>query len=367
MRLQMALTLAAVCASGCFDGEGDAAFTLDLGVLRERAVAAGQRVDEATVAVTSDRLVGAVARPVDVESLRFEIDVPSGVPLLLEAQTCISVAGRCVANYWGLARATPVPRSSAEVVISAYAAGELLVDIQRIDGGVVPPGFRVELEAVAPRDPLVATFATSQGERLVVPAGSYRVLTSALSDGSLTLGLVNEPVLTVGQGAAVTQTLFFGVCTVGVDVDKDGLDCAADCDESSAACGLDCLTDVDADGTPDCRDTCLDDDRDGYGRGGPGCLGPDCDDTTATRAPDRPEICNGADDDCDPGTSDALACVQQEGGPDADGIIDVDGDPDDDIGDPDDDGDPTDQLSDIDTDADCDMAMGDDMSTCGAL
>ncbi len=367
MRVQVALALAAVCASACFDSDRDASFTLELGVLRERAMAAGQRVDEATIAVTSDRLVGEIARPVDLESLRFELDVPSGVPLLLEAQTCIAVAGKCVANYWGVARATPPPRSRAEVVIPAYAAGELYVDIQRIDGGSVPAGFRVELEAIAPRDPQVARFATRQGEHLVVPAGSYRVVTSALSDGGLTLGLLGEPVLNVGQGAAVSQTLFFGACTAGLDVDKDGLDCAVDCDESSAACGRDCVTDVDADGTPDCRDGCIDSDRDGYGLGGAGCLGSDCDDTTAMVAPDRPELCNGADDDCDPGTSDAMACVTQEGGPEADGIIDEDGDPDDGMGDPDDDGDPTDQLVDIDADADCDLAMGDDMSTCGAL
>ena len=361
MRLGVALTLAAVCASACFDDARDASFALELGVLRERAVAAGQRVDEATVTVVSDRLVGEVARPVDADTLRFELDVPSGLPLLLEAKTCIAVGGNCVANYWGAARATPLPRSRSEVVVPAYPAGELLVDVQRLDGGLVPAGFRVELEAVAPRDPRVASFATRQGERLVVPAGSYRVLTSALSDGGLTLGLLDESVLTVGQGAAVTRTLFFGACVAGLDVDKDGLDCAADCDESSAACGLDCLTDVDADGTPDCRDPCIDDDRDGYGLGGAGCLGPDCDDTSALRAPDRAEICNGADDDCDPGTSDAAACVQQEGGQDADGIIDADGGP----GDAD--FDPADQLGEIDIATECDLAMGDDMSTCGAL
>jgi hypothetical protein len=329
--------------------------------LRERAVAAGQRVDEATVAVISDRLVGEVVRPVDMGTLRFELDVPSGVPLLLEAQTCIAAGGKCVANYWGVARATPAPRSRAEVVIPAYAAGELLIDVQRIDGGVVPPGFRVELEAVSPRDPLVASFATSQGDHLVVPAGSYRVVTSALSDGRLTLGLLGEPVLTVGQGAAVHQTLFFGSCTAGLDVDRDGRDCASDCDESSAACGLDCVTDVDADGTPDCRDGCIDNDRDGYGSG-QACLGADCDDTTAARAPDRAELCNGADDDCDPGTSDGEACVQHDGGPGADGIIDEDGDGDADDGA----GDPTDQFQEID--ADCDYVGGDDMSAaCQAI
>ncbi len=358
-RIGLVLAFAALGLAACFADEGDASLTLELGVLRERAVAAGQRVDEATVGVTSDRLAGEVVRPVDLDALSFELDVPSGVPLLFEARACIAAGGRCIANYWGVARATPAPRSRAEVVIPAYAAGELLVDVRRLDGGAVTPGFRVELEAVAPRDARVAKFATRQGEQLVVPAGRYRVVTSALSEGGLTLGLVSDPLLTVGQGAIVSQTLFFGVCTAGIDVDLDGLDCATDCDESSPACGSDCATDIDADGTPDCRDTCIDTDRDGYGHGAAGCLGPDCDDTTASRAPDRPERCNGADDDCDPGTSDAAACVFEEGGPGPDGINDDDGDPG--TGDPDDDGHGADGL-----DGDCDPAMGDDMSVCGA-
>ncbi len=43
---------------------------------------------------------------------------------------------------------------------------------------------------------------------------------------------------------------------------------------------------------------CIDEDADGYGVGGQ-CLGPDCDDADGERHPERPELCDGTDQDCD--------------------------------------------------------------------
>jgi len=43
---------------------------------------------------------------------------------------------------------------------------------------------------------------------------------------------------------------------------------------------------------------CVDEDADGYGVGAQ-CEGPDCDDDDIARHPDAPELCNGADEDCD--------------------------------------------------------------------
>jgi hypothetical protein len=43
---------------------------------------------------------------------------------------------------------------------------------------------------------------------------------------------------------------------------------------------------------------CVDEDRDAYGQG-VGCMGRDCDDTSADVNPGEPERCNGSDDDCD--------------------------------------------------------------------
>jgi hypothetical protein len=326
--MRVALALIAVLAVTACSDDGDAELGFDLGILREHALAAGQRVDKAEVAVSSERLVGDVFEPVDTHTLHFELSVPSGIPLLLEAKTCIEAAGACVPNYWGFARATPAPRSRSELVIKAYGAGELLIDVKRVDGGPIPDGFRVDLDAVAPRDPQLAHFSAQQGARIVLPAGAYRVATSALNDGALSLALVNDPMLTVGQGASLSQTLVFGACTAGVDFDKDGVDCLVDCDDTSPSCAVDCGTDVDTDGTPDCRDGCLDADRDGYGRAGQAassCLGADCDDSNASRAPDRAEVCNGYDDDCDPGTIDNDACVATDGGSDPDGFDDEEG------------------------------------------
>lgn len=125
-----------------------------------------------------------------------------------------------------------------------------------------------------------------------------------------------------------------------VDADGDGVPASEDC------------ADGDADIRPGAEERCngLDDDcdgmvdedavdaglwfpdRDGDGFGdeeaafractqpsGAGQTGGDCDDTTATVNPDRPEQCNGRDDDCDGDTDEAGAAGEQTWFRDADG------------------------------------------------
>src|SRR5947208_713285 len=50
---------------------------------------------------------------------------------------------------------------------------------------------------------------------------------------------------------------------------------------------------------------CADNDGDGYGLG-PGCLGPDCDDSNVEVHPGAAEACNGIDDDCNSVVDDGL-------------------------------------------------------------
>ncbi len=67
-------------------------------------------------------------------------------------------------------------------------------------------------------------------------------------------------------------------------------------------------------GDEPCEQDCIDHDGDRYGEG-PGCLGPDCDDTDPNVNPRQEEICeNGIDDDCD-GIDDECPtdCVDEDG------------------------------------------------------
>ncbi|MBJ75143.1 MAG: hypothetical protein CMN31_28075 [Sandaracinus sp.] len=56
---------------------------------------------------------------------------------------------------------------------------------------------------------------------------------------------------------------------------------------------------------------CVDEDADGYGVGA-SCLGPDCNDADADRNPGAPELCDGADQDCDEAVDEMFVdCDQQ--------------------------------------------------------
>ena len=90
-----------------------------------------------------------------------------------------------------------------------------------------------------------------------------------------------------------------------VELSNIGRVCLPTCDPEAPVCapGFNCILDfttgVDV---PTCTPfgglCCIDDDGDGYGVGA-GCLGPDCDDTSAAVRPGVLELCNGVDDDCD--------------------------------------------------------------------
>ena len=80
----------------------------------------------------------------------------------------------------------------------------------------------------------------------------------------------------------------------------DGTTYANDCERQQAGAGLDYVG--------ACQVQCLDNDGDGYGRGAD-CLGPDCNDNDPDIFPGQPELCDGADNDCDPATEDGTGEV----------------------------------------------------------
>lgn len=114
-----------------------------------------------------------------------------------------------------------------------------------------------------------------------------------------------------------------------IDADKDGyfaqtqgcVKPAYDCDDSNPSvypganevCGNG--IDENCDGSDSlCPSQCKDGDGDGYGSG-PGCKGPDCDDTNAQVHPGATEVCgNGLDDDCVGGDAPCnLYCIDHDG------------------------------------------------------
>ena len=132
----------------------------------------------------------------------------------------------------------------------------------------------------------------SAGQPLV--AGSYHAYVVSVDLASRT-----------GASASTANANLVADCT---DVDGDGL-CVGggDCNDAIATCGADCTTDVDTDGTVDCADGCIDRDGDAYGSAGGAvntCSGPDCNDTAAAIHPGAPETCNTIDDDCSAATAD---------------------------------------------------------------
>jgi hypothetical protein len=86
--------------------------------------------------------------------------------------------------------------------------------------------------------------------------------------------------------------------------------CVPTCNFAAPSCprGFTCI--VEDGGTnsycdPPAGGCCVDEDNDKYGNG-PGCTGPDCDDTRAATNPGASETCNNIDDDCDGSTDDNL-------------------------------------------------------------
>jgi len=99
------------------------------------------------------------------------------------------------------------------------------------------------------------------------------------------------------------------------DIDCDSMLCVVMApDVETGLCSESCLEHADCDEASDCifvpiagsdgeracipRDYCLDADGDGYGAG-PGCAGPDCDDTNPDIHPGATEVCDGVDNTCD--------------------------------------------------------------------
>ena len=98
-----------------------------------------------------------------------------------------------------------------------------------------------------------------------------------------------------------------------------------DCDDSNATInpGADeiCEDDMDNDcddlvdsDDPECQGDCIDSDGDGYFSNTPECpSGDDCDDSNSSINPGTPEVCNGADDDCDGDTDENGTMICDDG------------------------------------------------------
>lgn len=292
---------AALLMTACASSDDDTGVLLDFMSVRRSALIDGMQVDDAFVFITDYKTLQTLGPLTVDQDLQFDIDLPVGSRIGIEAFTCHNVGPVCIANYWGklettLSRTTPV-------AVDIYPAGELLVLATRYTDLLPVPNVPVTLTPARPR-PGLASFTVQTGTTVRLPVDTYTVSAGALSDGS---ALATTGTITVGQGASVESTLFFGAC---LDVDGDRFECANDCDETSPRCyGADgCTTDVDADGTPDCKDDCIDADHDGYGVGSL-CLGPDCDDTRANINPRMPELCaDRIDNNCNQAVDEA-GCI----------------------------------------------------------
>jgi len=162
---------------------------------------------------------------------------------------------------------------SDEVVLENSAG---VLDEVAYDGGATfpdPVGASMSLEPTM-------LDATSNDE-----GANWCEATSAFGDGDLgTPGSENDS------------------CLAGVDADGDGYDALSDCDDSDATVHPGASetyydgTDQDCDGASD-----YDADIDGYDSDAYG--GTDCDDADALVHPYAPEYCDGADYDCDSGTT----------------------------------------------------------------
>ncbi len=111
----------------------------------------------------------------------------------------------------------------------------------------------------------------------------------------------------------------FGDACEGPDADADGVPDGLD---NCALVPNPAQEDADRDGVGDACDSCTDADRDGYGRSGESaCAFPpaDCDDGSAATHPGAPDLCDGADNDCD-GPADEARCEEFDAN--GDGFVD---------------------------------------------
>jgi len=159
--------------------------------------------------------------------------------------------------------------------------------------------------------------ASDSAEAGVVDAGAGD---TSVFDGTAATDVPETP-----QDTGPVDENFGDTCTGSIDCDSalcievSGVDegfCSRFCG-SDADCpddGWECLFFVNTggDAASVCLPTelCVDEDGDGFGQG-PGCDGPDCDDTLETVFIGADEVCNGFDDDCDGAVEENVAGLNE--------------------------------------------------------